>query len=114
MSYFIWHLKYITLKSIYYSSPIKTDRKVSPIHFDKLYSLEGICGKGSFGRVYKAKNNIDSTNYAVRIIDQNNHCNTLSDMFAKEDAILNIGHENVMQMFHFALLKDDSGGKKLN
>ena len=84
--------------------------EITQSRFEHLYSLEDVYGKGRFGEVFKSKNRIDSLYYAVKIIDQSNDVEALKTVFKERNNILDVGHDNIMQVFNFSVPMDSLQG----
>ena len=90
---------------------VKSEMLVTQSRFEEMYSLEDFGGKEGYGEVCEAKNRTDDLSYAVKIIDRPNDFKTLKDLFEEYDELLNLGHDNILQMFHFSIPQETSHGK---
>ena len=87
--------------------------ELSSSGFLEKYTHHDDLGSGHFGDVSLAENNDDSLKYAVRTIDKQVYIDELRNMLLKNEQILNLGHDNIIQTFHWSLPKQGMEGMVL-
>ena len=84
--------------------------ELSSSRFLGKYTLHDDLGSGRFGDVSVAENDDDSLKYAVRTIDKQIYIDELRNILLKNEQILNLGHDNIIQTFHWSLPKQGMEG----
>jgi len=90
---------------------VKNRIEITPTVLEETYSCEEFVGKTRHGEIYKARNVEDSTDYAVKIIDTLDYSLELKKLFDNNSELLRLGHDNILQTFHYSISLDSNEGK---
>ena len=89
---------------------VKNRIEITPTVLEETYSCEEFVGKTRHGEIYKARNVEDSMDYAVKIIDTLDYSLELKKLFDNNSELLRLGHDNILQTFHYSISLDSNEG----
>ena len=84
---------------------------ISQEEYKELFIVKEFCGEGSFGNVFTVKHTVNGRKYAVKRILIPHDEEHRKMIWREKDIMEKVAHENVIQCFYFATVKEGIDGK---
>ena len=81
---------------------------ITPDQFEEIYSIASLVGEGNFGKYSRVCNIKESFSYALKVTKLPDEKELKKNILVETDFIRRLGHDNILQFFHFSVIKRGS------